>query len=128
MKPFDELSARQRKILRYIDEYTVENGYPPTIREIGEATDTNSTSVVNYNLNKLVEEGYLDREQRVSRGVRLIARIPGGVGAMHRSGVRAADVAGSVPLLGNIAAGQPLPVPGDIAHSIDEDDYIEVTS
>ncbi|MEM6284608.1 MAG: transcriptional repressor LexA [Chloroflexota bacterium] len=128
MKPFDELSVRQRKILRYIDEYTVENGYPPTIREIGEATDTNSTSVVNYNLNKLVEEGYLDREQRVSRGVRLIARIPGGVGAMHRSGVKAADVAGSVPLVGSIAAGQPLPVPDDIAHNVDEDDYIEVTS
>ncbi len=131
MKPFDELSARQRKILRFIDDYTAENSYPPTIREIGEATDTNSTSVVNYNLNKLVDEGYLDREQRVSRGVRLLAAIPNSRShrMFRRTGpVRAVNVAGGVPLIGNIAAGEPLLVPEDVGHHIDEDDMIEVTS
>ena len=130
MKPFDELSARQRKILRYIDQYTGQNGYPPTIREIGEATNTNSTSVVNYNLNKLVDEGYLDREQRVSRGVRLITRIPNSTGTSVFKGgrnVRPVEGASMVPLIGDIAAGLPIPLPDDIGQSIDEDDMIEVT-
>ncbi len=128
MKPFDELSSRQRKILRFIDEYSAENGYPPTIREIGEATETNSTSVVNYNLNKLVEEGYLDREQRVSRGVRLTQRIPGSKSYKpRRPDVRHASDLSTVPLVGNIAAGEPLPVPDDVGQYVDEDDVIEVT-
>ncbi|MEO0563044.1 MAG: transcriptional repressor LexA [Chloroflexota bacterium] len=128
MKPFDELSARQRKILRFIDQYTVDNGYPPTIREIGDATDTASTSVVNYNLNKLVDEGYLDREARVSRGVRLIARIPNSAGSMFRGskGVRASETKSFVPLIGNIAAGRPIPLPDDIGQHIDEEDMLEV--
>jgi len=130
MKPFDELSARQRKILRFIDQYTVDNGYPPTIREIGDATDTASTSVVNYNLNKLVDEGYLDREKRVSRGVRLIARIPNSAGSMFRGtrGVRSSESQSFIPLIGNIAAGRPIPLPDDIGHSIDEEDMLEVSS
>jgi repressor LexA len=129
MKPFDELSSRQRRILRFIDEYTSENAYPPTIREIGEATDTNSTSVVNYNLNKLVEEGYLDREQRVSRGVRLITRIPNGKSYQMFQGAKVQATNGShtVPLVGDIAAGEPLPVPEDIGQYVDDDDLIEVT-
>lgn len=129
MKPFDELSARQRRILRFIDEYAAENSYPPTIREIGEATETNSTSVVNYNLNKLVEEGYLEREQRVSRGVRLVARIPNSKSyhIFQGSGVKRAKGDSTVPLIGDIAAGEPLPVPEDIGQYVDEDDLIDVT-
>jgi repressor LexA len=129
MKPFDELSARQRKILRFIDRYTVENGYPPTIREIGDATDTASTSVVNYNLNKLVDEGYLDRQERVSRGVRLIARIPNGSGSMFRVSrtVHTGDAQSAVPLIGSIAAGEPIPLPDDVGQSVDEEDMLEVT-
>jgi len=133
MKTFDELSARQRRILKFIDRYTIENGYPPTIREIGDATETKSTSVVNYNLNKLVDEGYLDREKRVSRGVRLIVRIPNGHpgavfgGAGKANGVRTSDKLGQVPLIGNIAAGAPLPVPDDIGQYYDEEDMIDAT-
>jgi repressor LexA len=130
MKPFDELSARQRRILRFIDEYTVENAYPPTIREIGDATGTASTSVVNYNLNKLVEEGYLDREKRVSRGVKLIAAIPNGAGSMFRGarGVRTSETQNFIPLIGNIAAGEPIPIPEDIGQTIDDEDMLEISS
>ena len=52
MKEFNKLSKRQQNILKYMDRYMEDNGFPPTIREIGTATDINSTSVVNYNLNK----------------------------------------------------------------------------
>jgi len=122
VKAFDKLSERQRHILKFMFDYMQDNGYPPTIREIGEATDINSTSVVNYNLNKLVDAGYLERSDRVSRGLRLVAHVPG----TKSKTVRAPRKLERVPLVGQIAAGQPLEVPEDIAHYIDEEDMIEI--
>ena len=55
------LSKRQKAILVYIEKYVDRHGYPPTIREIGAACDIPSTSVVNYNLNRLEREGLLVR-------------------------------------------------------------------
>ena len=65
----DELSNRQKKILEFIESFINAHGYPPTIREIGEAVGIASTSVVNYNLNKLVEAGHIARSPKVSRGL-----------------------------------------------------------
>ncbi|MEM9950803.1 MAG: transcriptional repressor LexA [Chloroflexota bacterium] len=122
VKEFHKLSERQQNILKFIHDYMVDKGFPPTIRQIGEATDINSTSVVNYNLNKLVDAGYLDRTDKVSRGLRLIADIPG----RTEKKVRASEVINFVPLVGKIAAGQPLEVPEDIAHNVDEDDMLDI--
>jgi hypothetical protein len=47
-----KLSDRQKRMLDFIQRFTAESGYPPSIREIGEAADISSTSVVNYNLNR----------------------------------------------------------------------------
>ncbi len=65
------LSERQQRILAFIREYQDENGYPPTIREIGRAVGISSTSVVKYNLERLKDKGCLDRSKEVSRGLRL---------------------------------------------------------
>jgi len=62
------LSERQEKILKYI--MSVDNDIPPTIREIGEAVNISSTSVVNYNLTKLEELDLVTRRKEVSRGLR----------------------------------------------------------
>lgn len=94
MKAQKGLSARQQDILSYMDHYMTEHGYPPTIREIGAATRINSTSVVNYNLNKLVKAGHLERRGRVSRGMRLL----------NWSG----DGLLRVPLAGSIVASAPV--------------------
>lgn len=99
------LSERQRKILEFIKSFTLDNGYPPTIREIGEAVNISSTSVVNYNLNALQKEGHIMRDRTVSRGIRLAEGLEELRGAV-------ADVI-QVPLLGRIAAGTPIPVPED---------------
>ena len=123
MKDFDSLSPRQQNMLRYMFEYIRDEGYPPSIREIGERCGIASTSVVNYNLNKLVQAGYLQREGRVSRGLRIIGAIPGLSNAKRF--MRGFEL-GGVALVGEIAAGEPLALPEDIAHHIDEDDYIEV--
>jgi repressor LexA len=123
MKEFNKLSERQRNMLRYIEKYTADNGFPPTIRQIGENTGINSTSVVNYNLNKLVQAGYLTRSQHVSRGLRLTVPVPGG--DRKKAAVHAAALQVRVPIIGNIFASKPVPVPED--YSYDEDSMIEVT-
>lgn len=121
-KKFTKLSERQRNILRFMQRYVTQTGYPPTIREIGEATGINSTSVVNYNLNKLVEAGYLERSDRVSRGLRLVADIPGAKGRR----ITTTPHPSRVPLVGMIVASEPVTIPDDSGHYYDDDDMMEV--
>ncbi len=94
-----ELSAKQRRILEFIREFIDEHDYPPSIRQIQEACSISSTSVVDYNLRILEKSGYIRRDREVSRAIELLE--PGG----RRPRVVA------VPIIGTIAAGQPIPVP-----------------
>jgi repressor LexA len=110
-----KLSARQEAMLEFIDNFMQENGYPPTIREIGKACDISSTSVVNYNLNKLERDGLLTRDREVSRGLRLANRAS--QGNVFR-----------VPLMGRIVAGEPVPVPDSGFSVFGDDEAIELTS
>ncbi len=123
MKDFNLLSRRQQNMLRFMHNYMLERGFPPSIREIGEECDIGSTSVVNYNLNKLVDAGYIVRSGKVSRGLRIVAAIPGVAQAPRVIGLPAPN---QVALVGRIAAGEPISLPEDIGHHIDEDDYIAV--
>jgi repressor LexA len=116
MKDFNKLSKRQRNILIYMEDYVKKHGFPPTIREIGTATNINSTSVVNYNLNKLVQAGYLERSGRVSRGIRLVGEIPGQDG---KKKVKVAQAPVAVPLVGQIVAGEPITTYTDSAETIE---------
>jgi len=118
-KTFDQLSERQKNILHFIDRYIHDNGFPPTIRDIVSATNITSTSVVNYNLNKLVEAGFIERETFSSRGLRLIKDIPGGYQTVKAS----SDVL-MIPLIGQIVASEPVNVPDDF--STDPEDAIEI--
>ncbi|MBN8635884.1 MAG: winged helix DNA-binding protein [Anaerolineae bacterium] len=61
------LSKRQQVILRFLYDYSQINGFFPTIREICQETHTASTSVISYNLGKMVERGYLRHSPRRSR-------------------------------------------------------------
>jgi len=112
-----KLSSRQEAILEFIDGFIAENGYPPTIREIGKACQISSTSVVNYNLNKLEKDGLLYRDREVSRGLRLAQTLPTPVlGNIIR-----------VPLVGRIVASEPVPVPSSDFSIFGEDEAIELT-
>ena len=95
-----ELRPRQKAMLEFIRQFIDENDYPPTIREIGAAVGISSTSVVNYNLDQLERKGFIIRNREVSRGLRL---------ADTQFGRRVR----TVPFYGEIAAGEPLPVPDD---------------
>ena len=94
-----KLSERQKCILTVIRDFIDEHHYPPTVRDIQTACDVSSTSVVDYNLRILQREGYIRREAEVSRGIELL----------DGSGPRRDVIA--VPVLGAIAAGEPLHVP-----------------
>ena len=108
-----ELSARQSKIMEYIRDFIDENDYPPSVRDIQRGCGVSSTSVVDYNLRRLEEKGVLERDREVSRGIKL----PG------RARARTVDV----PVLGAIAAGQPIPVPSSDRWRADVEDTVTVT-
>jgi hypothetical protein len=127
MKDINKLSERQRNILRFMEKYIETYGFPPSIREIGEATGTNSTSVVNYNLNKLVQAGYLVRSSQKSRGLRLVKALNNGDKQGTGMLVQPALSVLRVPLVGQIVASEPVQVPDDVGYYYGEDDMIEVT-
>ncbi len=109
MKP---LSPRQQKILAFIRRFIDDKEYPPSIRDIQIGCGISSTSVVDYNLKALERMGHIRRDREVSRAIELL----------DGSGRRVRSVA--VPLVGRIAAGQPIPVPeGSVAY----DETVSVT-
>ena len=98
--PSKKLSDRQKNILKYIEAYVDERGYPPSIREIGDRVGISSTSVVDYNLRVLERDGYLRRDREVSRGLELTSTSRGQRHTQPRV-VR-------IPVVGRIAAGVPI--------------------
>jgi repressor LexA len=98
-----QLTRRQQDILTFIENFSDDRSYPPTIREIQEGLSISSTSVVDYNLNVLEQRNLIRRNRNISRGIELVGRITG------RRGVIA------IPVVGRIAAGEPIPVPDDFA-------------
>jgi repressor LexA len=112
------LSSRHVKILEVLETYQEENGFPPTIREIGSQAGISSTSVVNYYLDQLVEHGYLERQGKASRGLRLVKPLAAARGAIEGL-IR-------VRLMGRIAAGKPLPVPASDFDLYDEESGIDI--
>jgi repressor LexA len=93
------LSEKQQRMLNFILEFVDGKGYPPTVRDILKGCQISSTSVVDYNLRILEREGHLRRDSEVSRGIGIF-------------GKSSSNTIG-VPILGTIAAGQPIPIPED---------------
>jgi len=93
------LKTKQQRIIEFIRQFLVNRGYPPSIRDIQAGCGISSTSVVAYNLDILEKEGHIRRHPDVSRGIELIGR----------SLTSEAQV--PVPIIGQIAAGEPIPVP-----------------
>ncbi len=108
-----ELSARQRQILDFIRRFQRKSGFPPTIRDIVSGCNVSSTSVVDYNLDILEKLGYIRRHRELSRGIELtnVSRVQ-----KH-----------FIPLLGQIAAGEPIPVPSSDSFTTVPSDTLEVT-
>jgi repressor LexA len=99
------LTARQQEIWQFLVEYVDDHGYPPTVREIGEAVGLASPSTVHAHLANLERAGLLRRDPTKPRAVELVGRRPqtGSAGPERREPEPA-----RLPLLGQIAAGAPL--------------------
>ena len=106
------LSTKEQKILDFLRRFIREKNYPPSIRDIQEECGISSTSVVDYNLKGLERKGYIHRDREVSRAIELL----------DGSGRRPRTI--SVPIIGQIAAGQPIPVPEG---AVDYSEVVEVT-
>src|SRR5262245_58598146 len=89
----DQLTDRQKEILAFINQSIADRGYPPTLREIGRQFGIRSTNGVNDHLRALEKKGYLQREDMKSRALRPVDMVGQTV---------------EVPILGKVAAGQPL--------------------
>lgn len=124
MSEVEKLSKRQKGMLDYIRASIQGDGRPPTIREIGEAVDISSTSVVNYNLTKLVEKGFVNRDKEVSRGLRLTEK------ANEMFGIVADAVQGMVriKMAGTIVASEPVEVGHDNFDTYDDEDAVELST
>jgi repressor LexA len=107
-----KLSDRQERIVKYIEAYVDERGYPPSIREIGDHVGISSTSVVDYNLKVLERVGKIRRDREVSRGLELVGN--------QRSHRQSQPRVMRIPVVGRIAAGLPIEAVED------PDDYVEL--
>jgi repressor LexA len=106
------LTGRQREIFDYVSEYVHERGYPPTVREIGEAVGLASPSTVHAHLANLERAGLLKRDPTKPRALELVGRDRGAAGEDSKLL--------SLPLVGEIAAGGPLLAEENV------EDYLEV--
>lgn len=121
------LSQRHTNILNCIQEWQTEKGYPPSIREIGSETQISSTSLVNYYLNQLEDMGYIERESNVSRGINLIKDSAGELVQNLKAGVsNLVEQLISIPLVGNIIAGEPMPVPASDFSYYDPESGVDI--
>lgn len=119
------LTDKQRKVLEHIIDYQKENGYPPTIREIGDTFGIGSLRGVTVHLDALVRKGHLTRD-RSSRSLRVIGTDPRGAAvpsadsfsAAYGSGVRVETVL-SLPLLRGYGVGDSASIAGAKTESLE---------
>lgn len=113
------LGERPVKILQFLTDYQAKHGYSPSIREIGKHINVDSTSLVDYYLDQLAEKGFIERDDRVSRSIRVLKTIqPGEPSLSARAASAMAKVARKIvedlvpiPLVGRIGASLPVPMP-----------------
>ncbi|MDR1184142.1 MAG: transcriptional repressor LexA [Coriobacteriales bacterium] len=108
MGPHARLSERQREILDFLSDFITRNGYPPSVREIGEAVGLSSSSTVHSHLNALEDKGFIRRDPSSARALTVIGHSnemaheinPNGATRLPRNVVE-------LPLVGRVAAGIP---------------------
>ncbi len=103
-----QIPDRQQRILEFLADYMGANGYPPTVREIGEQIGVKSTSLVSYYLNWLETHGRIIRDPKISRGLRLLDESGNEI-LTDFSSPTPDDVI-AIPYYGYIVASMPLEV------------------
>lgn len=119
------LTERQQQVLDFIASSINERGYPPTLREIGERLGIRSTNGVNDHLKALEKKGYLAREDLKSRALRPIgASTPSKSPAPVNDTISVGDDMVEVPLIGRVAAGQPILAVENVEDTVKVDRFL----
>jgi repressor LexA len=105
------ISETRQRIFKFIHDFIGDRGYSPTVRDILKGCNISSTAVVQHHLNILEREGHIHRDPEVFRSIQLLDRI----------------VTVRVPMLGYIAAGEPIPVPDSDTWQKDAAESLELT-
>ena len=104
-------SQTRQRILKFLHDFVDDRGYAPTVRDILRGCSLSSTAVVQHHLNVLEREGYIHRDPEVFRSIQLLDR---------KNTIR-------VPLLGSIAAGEPIPVPSSETWTSEAVEMLQLT-
>jgi repressor LexA len=99
------LTDRQKDILNFIEQFRSENGYPPTLREIGKKFEISSTFGVKRHLDALVKKGYIAVESNASRGISYLRHEYDNTAEKV---IASEDIFTKIPIVGRVAAGTPI--------------------
>ena len=126
------LSERHRKIMEFLTRFQDSHGYSPSIRQIGDSINVKSTSLVDYYLNQLQSMGYIEREDRISRSIRVLQPVQAGVSlparvdeAFRSAGSALAGMV-SIPIAGRIVASEPIPMPLSDLNYYDAESSVDI--
>ena len=103
-----ELNKREKEILKFIEKQIMTDGYPPSVREIGEAVGLKSTATVHGYLARLEEKGYIKKKDKKGRTLRLIKGSSGEEKKTSSKEFYTQRELVDVPVIGKITAGMPI--------------------
>lgn len=95
----EKLTGKQTHILQILKQLVAENGYPPTVREIGEKANLSSPATIHFHLSKLEEKGYIKKDDNKNRTIEIL--VPNEYLQKDESVIE-------VPMLGKVTAGTPI--------------------
>jgi repressor LexA len=126
------LGDRHIRIMKFLTEFQEQHGYSPSIREIGKHISVDSTSLVDYYLDQLCQESYIERDKRVSRSIRILRPMYSSESVASRAtqAVRYAANRASelltISVWGRIGASLPVPMPPAEGSYFDPDSTVEI--
>lgn len=127
------LSERHRKIMEFLTRFQEQTGYSPSIRQIGDSIGVKSTSLIDYYLNQLQQMSYIERDEHVSRSIRVTQQlhpvaptVTQRATEVIRSAASAIEDMLRVPLVGRIVASAPIPVPASDLNYFDSESGVDI--
>jgi len=103
-----EINKREKAILKFIEKQIMTDGYPPSVREIGKAVGLSSTATVHGYLSKLEEKGYIKKQDKKGRTLKLLKGAAGEAKIKSSKDFYTQKEMVEVPIIGKITAGEPI--------------------
>lgn len=126
------LGDRHIRIMKFLTEFQEQHGYSPSIREIGKHISVDSTSLVDYYLDQLCQESYIERDKRISRSIRILRpmyandSIAGRATQAVRTMAQRSGELLNIHIWGRIGASLPVPMPPAEGSYFDPESTVEI--